>query len=396
MTIEIEATNSFFKHQATTKKIVVSEGGGRSGKTYSILQLLIFEAIQQKNTLISVVAENVPFLKRGAVRDFKIIMEQLGFWIEANWSRGNSIYDFGNGSQIEFFSADSPGKALGAARDVLFLNEANGISYEIAFQLLARTRRRVWIDYNPRSEFWVHTEILQNPEFDGMVDFVHSTFQDNHYLEQSIKDMMLARAAKDENYKRVYVQGLVGSLEGLIFPDFVQVDAMPEGRKFYGLDWGYSNDPSALVEVVADGENVYLRELIYSTGLQNSDIVDLMKSYGVASHSQIYADSAEPKSIDFVHTAGFNIYPVEKGRDSVNFGIDLMKQKNIHVTKDSVNLIKELRQYSWQKDKNGKAMNVPVDGNDHLIDAARYAIMMKLKPMMKTFIHLPEQRTSKI
>jgi phage terminase large subunit len=395
-TIEIEPTTAFFKHHETTKRIVISEGGGRSGKTFSILQLLILYSITNKSKLVSVVAENIPFLKRGAIRDFKTIMTDLGFWIDNNWSKGNSIYEFGNGTQIEFFSADNPGKALGAARDVLFLNEANNMHYEMAFQLIGRTREKIWIDYNPRSEFWAHTEIMGNPDFAGMFDFVHTTFKDNEYLEQTIKDVMLARAAKDENYRRVYVQGLLGNIEGLIFPNFNLVDKMPEGKYFYGLDWGYTNDPTALVQCLIKGDDIYLHELIYQTGLQNSDIVKLMTDAAIGFIAEIVADSAEPKSIDFIYEAGFNIHGAEKGRDSVMFGLDLMRQKNIHITKESINIVAEFRNYTFKMDKNGKILNEPIDSHNHGIDAARYALTRMLAPRKKVSFSYQGGRSNKL
>lgn len=395
--IEIQPTRAFMKHFKTTKKIVVSEGGGRSGKTYSILQILILYAIQNKDQLISVVAENLPFIRRGVLRDFKAIMQDIGFWIESQYRKGSHEYHFGNGSVIEFFSADNPGKALGAARDVLFINEANNVDFEIAFQLIGRTRTRIWIDYNPRSEFWAHTEIMQAEAFSNMFDFVHTTFHDNHYLEEGIKEVMMARAAKDENYRRVYVLGLIGNIVGLVFPKWSMVDGIPDdvSEPFYGLDWGYTNDPTAVVKCHLRGEDIFVKEMIYETRLQNEDIARLLKGWGVG-FKEIYADSAEPKSIDFIYSKGFNIHPVEKGKDSVNYGIDLLKSKNIHVTKDSVNLIKELRNYTWKQDKNGVILNEPIDLHNHAIDAWRYAFMMKMKPAKKISYMFVGGRTNKL
>ena len=373
--IDLQVTRNWRKHQATTKKIVVSQGGGRSGKTFSILQLFILEAINNKGLLLSVVAENVPFLKRGAIRDFIYIMDNIfGFWVDENWNRTDSVYDFGNGSKIEFFAADSAGKAVGAARHHLFINEANNVKYEIAFQLMARTSGRVFIDFNPVAEFWVHTEILNNPAFEKQVDYVHSTFEDNQLLSESIKETMLARAAIDKNYETVYIKGEVGSLEGLVFPNINLVDTMPEGRVVYGLDFGYSQDPTSLVEVMVFNDKIYINELIYQTGLRNSDISNLMKHHNI--NGIIYADSAEPKTIDDLYLMGWNVHPVVKGKDSIMWGIDLMKQHSIHITKSSINLIKEFRNYTYDKDKEGKHINKPINLFDHGIDAVRYAVMM--------------------
>lgn len=373
MITDIDITTNFEKHNATTKKIVISQGGGRSGKTFSILLILILEAIQLKARLISVVAENVPFLKRGAMRDFKTIMQSSGLWMDSNWNRTDSIYSFGNGASIEFFSADNAGKALGAARDVLFINECNNVRYETAFQLMARTNGRIWLDFNPVAEFWAHTEIMQNDAFRDQFDYVHSTFEDNEMLNDSIRQTMLSRAAIDKNYETVYIKGEIGTLEGLVFSSFELVDEMPH-VDCYGLDFGYTQDPTACVSVAQVGEWLYLDEVIYRTGMRNTDIANAMMDAAVM--GSIYADSAEPKTIDDLYLAGFNIYPVVKGQDSIMWGIDLMKQYRLRVTKRSTNLIKELRNYTWDKDKEGKQINKPIDFMNHAIDAARYAVMM--------------------
>jgi phage terminase large subunit len=374
MELNFIATDNWQKHADTTNKIVISQGGGRSGKTFSIIQLLIIHAIQHKNCLISIVAENVPFLKRGAIRDFKQIMTSAGMWQESEWLVSKSAYQFKNGATIEFFAADGAGKALGAARDVLFINECNNVNYEIAFQLMARTSGRIWLDYNPRSEFWVHKEIMQNEAYAGMFDYVHSTFSDNSELPEAIKTFMLARAANDDNYRRVYVQGELGNLDGLIFPSFDLIDELPEPAQAYGLDFGYTHDPSALVGVLIQGDTLILDEHIYQTGLRNSDIARI--ALPIVGRAQVFADSAEPKTIDDLYLAGMNVHPVVKGRDSVMWGLDLMKQYKIKVTKRSIGLIKELRNYTYSKDKEGNGLNQPIDAWNHSIDASRYCVSM--------------------
>ena len=373
MKLPFKITDNFHKHWNTSNKFVISQGGGRSGKTFAIIQILITKAIQERNSLISIVAENVPFLKRGAVRDFKLIMEQITLWDETEWSRGTSQYKFKNGSIIEFFAADNAGKALGSSRDYLFINECNNVNYEIAFQLIARTNKRTFLDFNPVSEFWVHNEIMKNEAFQDQWDYVHSTFLDNHLLNDSIKETMLARATKDKNYETVYVKGEVGNLDGLVFT-FSQVDEVPDA-KLYGLDFGYTQDPTALIAVLIAGDSIYLDELIYRTGLRNSDISRLIKNQGIT-NEPIYADSAEPKTIDDLYLMGHNVHPTVKGKDSIKYGIDLIKQYTIKVTKRSTNLIKEFRNYTWAKDKDGKNLNAPVDAFNHGIDAVRYAVMM--------------------
>jgi len=373
MEIKMIATDTWQKHADTTAKIVISQGGARSSKTFSILQLLIIQAIKDKNILISVVAENVPFLKRGAMRDFRQIMTSSGLWDSNEWKESKSTYEFKNGSMIEFFAADNPGKALGAARDHLFINECNNVPYEIAFQLMSRTKGRTWLDYNPRSEFWAHTEIMQNEAYSGQWQYVHSTFRDNSQLDDQIKQTMLARAAKDSNYKQVYIDGEVGTTDGLIFPQFEQVESLPDPQS-YGLDFGYTHDPTALVAVMIEGDSLYMDEIIYQTGLRNNDIARL--ALPEVGSLAVYADSSEPKTIDDLYLMGLNVYPVVKGKDSVMWGIDLMKQYRLKVTKRSINLIKELRNYTYAKDKEGKALNQPIDAFNHAVDAARYAVMM--------------------
>jgi len=370
---KMNVTANYRKHQQATKKILISQGGGRSGKTFAIIQIIIIAALQKKQ-LISIVAENVPFLKRGAIRDFKAVLSDTPLWDESWWNKTDSIYSFPNGSQIEFFAADNPGKALGSARDMLFINEANNISYEIAFQLMARTTGRVFIDFNPRSEFWAHTEILQNKAYEGQVDLVHSTFEDNNLLSDSIKETMLARGLKDANYKKVYIDGEIGTNEGLVFDRFVLVDELPTPTRVHGMDFGYTQDPTSLVGVLIEGDKLYLDEELYQTGMRNSDIVNFMKSENIT--GTIYADSAEPKTIDDIYLAGFNIHPTTKGKDSIMWGVDLMRQYEIHITKRSLNLIKEFRNYTFAKDKEGKALNQPIDAWNHGIDASRYAVMM--------------------
>jgi phage terminase large subunit len=388
-TITLKGTRSLEKHYkaAQQERVIVSEGGARSGKTYSILMLLIIEALQRK-TLSSVVAENIPFLKRGAIRDFTDIMMMFVIWKPERWSRVDKVYTFANGSVIEFFSADSPGKAIGSKRDNLFLNECDAIPYEIAFQLMGRTTGKIYIDYNPRSEFWAHTEIMPTQPH----AFVHTTYRDNHYLQQPIIDMMLRRAAIDDNYRRVYVDGLVGSLEGLVFPTFELVDEAPH-PVCYGLDWGYTNDPTAVVGLSFQGDTLYLSEVIYSTGLRNVDIDRELRNAAISKTVPIYCDSAEPKSIDDLYILGWNVHPATKGRQSIMYGIDLIKGYKLAVTKDSTNIIKELRNYTWLKDKMGNWVNEPIDGFNHAIDAARYGLMGYTEKQ-KGYKYVPRERNT--
>lgn len=354
------------------KRYVINEGGTRSGKTFAVLSALYVIADTVPNILISVVSETFPHLRKGAIRDFTGILQNWCLWDQSCWNKTESTYTLSTtGSQIEFFSADSPDKVHGPARDILFLNEAQNISYEIARHLFVRTSGTVFIDFNPTHEFWAHTELKADPS----TYWGHSTYLDNPFLTSNqIKE--IERNKRHEHWWRVYGLGLIGQLDGLVFSEFEMIDQLPATASCYGLDFGYTNDPSALIGVLIKDDTLYLDEVIYSTGLRNADLVQLMKSEGITRTVPIYADSAEPKSIDDIYLSGFNIHPATKGKDSVMWGLDLMKQYKIKITKRSTNLIKEFRNYTFAKDKEGKALNAPIDAWNHGIDAARYAVSM--------------------
>jgi len=226
--------------------------------------------------------------------------------------------------------------------------------------------------------------------------WLFSSFKDNEYLEQTIKDVMLARAAKDENYRRVYVQGLLGNIEGLIFPNFNLVDKMPDLPDYYGMDWGYTNSPTTLIQCMDRGDDIYLHELIYQTGLQNHHIVERFKELNISKTAAIIADSEDPKSIDYLYDSGYNIHKADKPKGSVDFGIGLIKAKNIHITKESINLAAEFRNYTYKMDKNGKILNEPIKAWDHGIDAARYAFTEFLAPKKKVSFSYQGGRSNKL
>jgi phage terminase large subunit len=330
------------------------------------------------NSEISVVAESIPHLKRGALKDFLKIMQWTDNFNSNNFNKSNLTYKFTNGSYIEFFSADQPDKLRGARRDVLFINECNNITFESYQQLSIRTKKFIYLDYNPTNEFWVHTDLIN----DSNSDFIILTYKDNEALDPAIvKEIEKAKekaktSAYWDNWWKVYGLGQLGQLEGVIFENWQTIDSIPPEAKIigYGLDFGYSNDPTALIAVYEYNGKIIADELIYSTGLLNSDIISLMKH---EKRLPIWADSAEPKSIEEIRRSGWNIKPVVKGADSITFGISVLQEREILVTKSSVNLIKELRAYSWDVDKTGKKLNIPC-GPDHSIDALRYFAMMAL------------------
>lgn len=360
-------------------RYIDSEGGARSSKTTSALQFLVLLAKSDKTpTITSVVSETFPQLRRGAVRDFKEILGQA--FDENTWNKSDCIYTFPNGSIIEFFSADQAGKVRGPKRHRLFVNEANRIDWETFLQLDIRTTDFVIIDYNPTHEFWAMTQILPRKE----CRFIHSTYKDNPFLPpEQIKAIEANRDNK--NWWQVYGEGKVGTLEGTIYT-FEQIDEMPEAgglRECYGMDFGFSNDPTAIVHVLADtGRKIaYLDERCYRTQMLNSDIIDFLRADGVPRTVEIYADCAEPKSIAEIERAGFRLIPCDKDAPARSekrvFQIQWVQGWKLMVTKTSLNLIKELRNYTWVKDGDGKATNRPIDGFDHLCDAFRYALWTK-------------------
>ena len=377
------------KIKALTKFVKGIQGGTSAGKTFAVLPILIDIATKNPLTEISVVAESIPHLKRGAMKDFKKIMKETGRWFDNRWNASDFKYTFANGSQIEFFSADNDAKLRGARRDYLYMNEANNMVFHAYTELASRTKLGVYLDWNPTNEFWFHTE-LQN---DIDVDFIIVNYLDNEACPESALNFINKAKEKAltssywDNWYKVYGLGQLGTLEGVIFENYELIDTIPTNAKLigYGLDFGYSNDPTALVEVHEYDGKIICNEVIYSTSLLNSDIINLM------SHDKrlpIWADSAEPKSIEEIRRAGYNIKAVVKGADSISFGISVLQQRQMLITKSSVNLIKELRAYSWDTDKTGKKLNKPIDTMNHAIDALRYFSMMQLaiKPTRKVII----------
>jgi len=365
----------------TARKKVI-QGGTSAGKTYAILAVLIHIAAKAK-TEISVVSESIPHLRRGAMKDFGKVMQWTNRWRDEGWNKTLLTYTFANGSTIEFFSADQEAKLRGARRQVLYINEANNIEFEAYHQLAIRTSEAIYIDFNPVSEFWAHTEVLAEQDSELIV----LTYRDNEALPATIRDDIEAAQVKAAtstywaNWWKVYGLGEVGSLQGVVFDDWQQVDGIDfAGDKLVaiGLDWGYTNDPTAVVAVYKRGSAILLHELLYQNGLTNQDIADHLRKLGIGRSWPIIADSAEPKSIEEVHRLGFNIHPATKGADSIRNSIDILKRQPLLVTRESTNLIKELRNYTWDTDKTGASLGVPIDRYNHAIDAVRYVALNKL------------------
>ena len=370
-------TTAIDKIEALEKRIKIIQGGTSAGKTYSILAVLITHAATYDKTEISVVAETIPHLRRGALKDFLRIMKDSGRYLDERFNKSLLRYDFYNGSYIEFFSADDSSKLRGARRDVLYINECNNITFESYNELAIRTKKAIYLDFNPANEFWVHTELKDEPD----ADFIILTYKDNEALDDSIVQQIEKNIAKADtstywaNWVRVYAHGQIGMLEGVIFSNWKQIDSLPKDARLLGigLDFGYTNDPTAIIEVYNWNGKRIINELAYQTGMLNSDIAKILPK-----HVIIYADSSEPKSIDDIKRYGITIKGVTKGKDSINFGIDTMQQQEYLVTSNSVNLIKELRAYTWDSDKTGKRLNKPIDNFNHAIDALRYHEMETL------------------
>ena len=359
------------------KRVRIIQGGTSSSKTFTILIFLIQYAIDNPNSEISVVSESIPHIKRGALKDFIKIMRWIGNFNESNFNQSNLTYRFTKGSYIEFFSADQPDKLRGARRDILFINECNNVNFESFQQLNIRTKKFIYLDFNPTSEFWVHKELKDEPDS----DFLILTYKDNEALDNSIVQQIEKNRLKAEtsaywaNWWRVYGLGEIGMLEGVIFSNWKTIDNLPKDAKLIGigLDFGYTNDPTAIIEIYNYNGTRILNELKYQTGMLNSDIAKELPK-----HVPVYADSSEPKSIEEIKRYGITIKGVTKGKDSINYGIDVMQRQEYLVTSNSVNLIKELRAYCWDTDKQGTRLNKPIDTNNHAIDALRYHEMETL------------------
>lgn len=373
-------TTALKKIRSLKNRIKVIQGGSSAGKTIAILILLIDKCIKNPGLEVSVVSESIPHLRRGAVKDFLKIMKETGRYIPQNYNKTLLRYEFNNGSYIEFFSADSEEKLRGGRRQILYINECNGVNYEAYLQLAIRTSGEIYLDYNPSSRFWAHTEVITQPE----VDFIVLNYKDNEGLPEEVVKMLESNREKAktstywENWCRVYLDGEIGSVEGTIFNDYEIIDMIPEEARLlgYGLDFGFSYDPAALVALYKYNEDIIVDEVVYQTGLLNSELSSQMKQLGVT--GEIFADSAEPKSIHELKRYGHQVKPVEKGKDSINYGIQILQQKKMFVTKRSQNILNEFQKYMWKKDKNGGYDTTPIDSFNHACDALRYVAMMKL------------------
>jgi phage terminase large subunit len=374
MLVRTTAINKILKLK---KRIKIIQGGTSAGKTFGIIPILIDKAATNPNIEISIVAESIPHLRRGALKDFLNIMKWTNRFFDDRFNKSLLRYEFANGSYIEFFSADDSSKLRGARRDILYINECNNVTFESYNELSIRTKQEIYLDFNPANEFWVHTELKNEADS----DFLILTYQDNEALDERIvkeieKNRDKAKTSSYwDNWWRVYGEGLIGMLEGVVFSNWKIIDKIPEDARLLGvgLDFGFTVDETAIIEVYNYNGQRILNEICYQTGLVNTEIAKKLQKNVIA-----YADSSEPKSIEEIRRTGQLIKGVTKGNDSINFGIQIMQSQEYLVTSRSTNLIKELRSYCWDKDKTGKQLNKPTGTMNHAVDAVRYHEMESL------------------
>ena len=370
-------TTSTQKIFSLKKRIRVVAGGTSASKTISILVWHIDYAQTHKNKKMDILSESYPHLQDGAIKDFKSIMVDRGYWKDDRWNNSQHSYLFETGTVLKVISIDKLGKAHGPRRDTLFLNEANNIAFDIYDQLEVRTNDVIWLDYNPSNEFWYYTEIKNKLDH----DFITLTYLDClNALPQSIINSIESKKHR-KGWWKVYGFGELGEVEGKIYKDWAIIDEIPHEARLarYGLDFGYTNDPTAIVAIYYYNGGYILDEVAYTKGLSNKQIADLLLNVKKA---LVIADSAEPKSIDDIKGYGISILPTVKGKDSVRYGINVVQEQQISVTKQSINLIKEFRNYLWKVDREGNILQEPEGGLDHHMDAIRYG-MTSLIPIIK-------------
>ena len=364
-------TNVVYKHLVNSdKKIVVEQGGTRSGKTYNIILWIIFEyCARNRDKVITICRKSFPSLRATVLRDFMGILQANNLYSEKFHNKSNSeYYLFGN--LVEFVSLDQPQKIRGRKRDLLFINEGNELFFEDWQQLIFRTRERIVLDFNPSDEYhWIYDKVLTRED----CDFHRTTYLDNPFIEESIKLEIERLRDTDEQYWQIYGLGERAASRSTVFR-YNEVSNIPEDAELvaYGMDFGYTNDPTTLVSVYTKEHNLYVKEHLYRTAMTTSDIHKFLLDEDLDS-KPIYADSAEPRLIAELRRMGHNIFPSLKGRDSVNAGIDLLKRYKINILSTSSNAIMEFRNYKWKEDKSGALLNIPVDTFNHIIDPCRYA-----------------------
>lgn len=377
--MSFKITTALRKILKLNARIKAIPGGTSASKTIGVLQVLIDKSQRDKKAkLTSIVSESMPHLKKGCIRDFKRIMKEHDYWEESRWFETDKIYTFETGSQIEFFGADQADKLRGGRRDRLFINEANNISFEAFEELEVRTREEVYLDWNPTNEFWYYTEVKgKRTDVEELV----LTYKDNEALDiETIKS--IEQRINRKGWWLVYGLGQLGEVEGKIYKDWKIIDEIPHEARLErrGLDFGYSNDPTAIIDLYKYNDGFIIDETAYQKGLTNKQIADIISNL-TNPQTLVVADSAEPKSIDEIKSYGINIIGVMKGQDSVRQGIQYVQDQKISVSKRSVNVIREYRNFLWKTDKDGKILNEPEHQFKHSMDAISYAFD-SYKPVM--------------
>lgn len=377
--VDTSATEKVFQ---LSKRIRAVAGGTSASKTISILLWLIdyCQNPKRSNRLATVTSESYPHLLKGAILDFQTIMRDRNYWNDDLWHDTKHIYTFETGNKLEFANFDTYSKAHGSRRDVLFVNEGNNMPYNIVDQLMVRTREIVWLDWNPTNEFWFYTELLGKR---NDIDFITLTYKDNEALDQTTIDEIESHK-NNKNWWKVYGLGELGDIEGKVYSGWQFVDTIPHEARLrrYGLDFGYTNDPTAIIAIYEYNGGYIWDEILYQKGLSNKQIADVLNNQPKA---LVIADSAEPKSIDELKSYGVNVLPSQKGQGSVLQGIQYVQDQRISLTKRSTFTIKEYRNYLWLSDKDGRVVNEPSPVFNHAMDAGRYG-MESLKPSEPVFI----------
>ena len=368
-TVNIQTTVTFENLLESKSRVTQHIGGTRSGKTYAILQYLIAKGLEEKQT-ITIVRKTIPLLKRTVIKDFKEILQSLDLWKEDDFNISDRIYRIGD-STIGFISTDDADKLRGIKSDILFIDEASEIDEESYFQLSIRTSGQIILAYNPTVSpyHWLR-------KMDDVDRFI-TNYQDNPYIPTQMIQAIEDLKEKNPKYWKIYGLGEFAPNEKAIYQFHIVEDFEAEFIAF-GLDWGYSQDPTAVVAVYKNGENLYLEEVLYEKGLVLKDIGEALNKAEIDKSYEIWCDSAEPRSVEELYRLGFNAKAVKKGPDSIKFGISVLQNHKIHIHKDSQNLINEMYAYQYATDKYGYVTNNPEGGLDHLLDAVRYVALMKL------------------
>ena len=355
------------------KRIVVAQGGSRSGKTFNILIYWIYKLLQEKGKTLSIVRKTLPSLKNSVLKDLIEVLELFDIYEPNKVHKQEGYYDLGNGNIINWFSVDEPQKLRGSKRDYLYCNEANELSREDWNQLIFRTTDKVICDLNPSElSCWVY----ELEERDDCYYFT-TTWRDNPFVDDNIVKELESLKDKDDNLYRIYSLGERGIPTTLVFNKFNTIEQIPPSAKLLGrgIDWGY-NDPTTLIEVYKEDDNIYLKELIYARSLTLPDIIHKLEQLGIDKTDTIWCDSANPQNIEELRRSRWNAKPVNKR--SILHGIDLMKRHHIYITKDSSNILYEFGSYKWKQDKGGLLLDTPQDEYNHAIDAARYVLESEL------------------